>query len=552
MLVYGDHSRRVSPRDRLLDLERERSSLASMPAGLERHSALVGIFIELAGIVQGVADARFAEKGRDAIWPEERQLMRELVDLAEALLLSWDGGFPAVSPIVTPAGLPRKVEVRLPEGYAFYALYPEAYALAARQLKLSGPAKVIGLRSIGTGLAAIAAATLWAPPPITLRPIGHPFDRRLSLSDAVAAELLDEHSHYVIVDEGPGLSGSSFGAVADWLEGHGIASDRIAFLPGHAGDLGPHASERHRQRWSSAQRPVADASSDLPAWIEGVLGRLDGPLIDISGGGWRSLWNASEAVWPAVNPTWERRKFVAHHAGSTWLVKFAGLGRVGHDKLALARHLHSAGFGTESRGLAHGWLVQRWYDDAVPTRPTIDELARYLRLRSFLPADQQGATLSDLLAMAQHNAPALRGWQIDISALQSRVRPVRIDGRMAAHEWLRLPSGQLLKADAVDHHAGHDLIGCQDIAWDLAGAAVELDLTEQDVTSLQRRLGIDPDLLAFSLPVYTAFRIGSHRMSESMLSHWPEEQARHRAAAEALETRLLPAVDAVQHLAHVA
>ncbi len=551
MLVYGDHDQQLRPRNRLAELERERRRLEALPTGLQRHAALTSLFIDLAGLVQGVADACFAEHEQDSTWPAERALMRQLVDMAEAVVLSWQGGTPALAPIFAPAGLPREVRVRLPEGYAFYALYPEAYAIAARQLKLSGPAKVIGLRSIGTGLAAVAAATLCAPPPATLRPVGHPFDRKLSLSPALAAELLDDRSHYVIVDEGPGLSGSSFGAVADWLENHGIPAERIAFLPGHGGHLGPQANERHRARWAKAQRPVAALDDHLQGWNEDLLGPIDGSLADISGGQWRPLWSAAEAAWPPVNPVWERRKFLARRGPDSWLVKFAGLGRIGQEKLTLAHHLHDAGFGAEVAGLAHGWLIQRWHEDAAPTRPTSEEVARYLRLRSFLPAEQ-GASLADLLAMARHNVPALGRWSPDLDTLQPRLRPVRIDGRMAAHEWLRLPSGQLLKADALDHHASHDLVGCQDLAWDLAGAAVELDLPEDEVTSLQQQLGTDPDLLAFYLPAYTAFRIGAHRISASMLAHWPEEQARHKAAADRLEARLSAPVDAIEHMRHVA
>lgn len=551
MLVYGDHARQVKVRECLLDLERERRRIQAMPAGPQRHAALTGLFVDLAGMVQGVADTCFAKHQQDSIWPEERVLMRQLVHVAEAMLLSWEERVPQLMPIHLPPGLPSEVRVRLPEGYAFYSLYPEAYALAARQLKLSGPAKVIGLRSIGTGLAAIAAATLCAPPPVTLRPIGHPFARKLSLSPTLAAELLDDCSHYVIVDEGPGLSGSSFGAVADLLQDHGVASERVAFLPGHAGHLGPQASERHRNRWSRAQRPVASMDAHLQGWVEDLLGPLDGTMTDISGGQWRPLWSASEAAWPPINPTWERRKFLARRGADTWLVKFAGLGRIGEEKLTLARQLQEAGFGAEVAGLAHGWLIQRWHEDAAPTRPTSDELAIYLRLRSFFPAGQ-GASLADLLAMAQHNVPALRHWNADVDTLQQCVRPVRIDGRMAAHEWLRLPSGQLLKADALDHHASHDLVGCQDLAWDLAGAAVELDLPETEVTDLQQRLGIDPDLLAFCLPAYTAFRVGAHRMSASMLAYWPEEQTRNLAAAELLEARISAPVNAVEYARYVA
>jgi hypothetical protein len=551
MLVYGDHHQRLDPREQLAAIEQARQHISALPPGLQRHSALTGLFIDLAGVIQGVADARFTDQGHDSIIPEERMLMQQLVDVAEALLLSWDGGTPTLAPVHCPSSLPSQIQVRVPEGYAFYALYPEAYALAARQLKLTGPAKVVALRSIGTGLGAIVAATLCAPAPITLRPVGHPFERKLALSPSLAADLLDEVSHYVIVDEGPGLSGSSFGCVADWLEEQGVAPDRIAFLPGHAGELGPQASARHQQRWRTAQRPVTSIDQYLQGWVEDLVGRLDGPLQDVSGGQWRPLWSASEASWPPVNPTWERRKFLARSGDETWLVKFAGLGRIGEEKLALAQHLQEAGFGPDVAGLAHGWLVQRWHEDAAPTRPSGNELARYLRFRSFMPA-QQGASLSDLLIMARHNAPVLGAWSPDVDALQDRVRPVRIDGRMATHEWLRLRSGQLLKADALDHHASHDLVGCQDLAWDLAGAAVELGLATRDVLQLQQRLAIDPDLLAFSLPAYIAFRIGAHRMSESMLGHWPEEQARHGAAAAVLEARLSALVDAVEYARDIA
>ena len=44
-----------------------------------------------------------------------------------------------------------------------------------------------------------------------------------------------------------------------------------------------------------------------------------------------------------------------------------------------------------------------------------------------------------------------------------------------------------MKTDALDHAFGHDLVGCQDIAWDLAGAAVEFDLDTEERETLARR-----------------------------------------------------------------
>jgi hypothetical protein len=121
--------------------------------------------------------------------------------------------------------------------------------------------------------------------------------------------------------------------------------------------------------------------------------------------------------------------------------------------------------------------------------------------------------------------------------LQRLVRPVRTDGRLHAHEWLRLPEGRLLKADALDHHRGHDLIGAQDIAWDEAGALVELGLTTD--------LG-DPQLRAFYRVAYCAFQIGAHTLGKGMSP--AAEAPRHEAALARYRSAL---VDAVEHFRHL-
>ncbi len=548
MLVYGDQSERMDPRARLAEV-------ATALDGRLTHQQLATAFIDLAGLAQGIADADFAEQHEDRVRPAERALLSTLTGLAATLLRSWDDGCTGAADLPSLpdlSDLPAEIEIRLPEGYAFYALTPEAYGLAARQLRLTATPRIIGLRSIGTGLACMAAAALGAPPPVTLRPAGHPFARSLSIAPDLAAQLLEGDPHFVIVDEGPGLSGSSLGAVADWLEDHGVPRERIAFLPGHANPLGPQASERHRARWTSAQKPVVPAADllrdRLPQWLEPLVGPLDQPLIDISAGGWRPLWSAAEHDWPAVNSTWERMKFLARSRRKTWLVKFAGLGRTGEAKLQLAQRLEATGFGPDVAGLVHGWLVTRWHEEAHPTRPTLDELTRYLGLRASWSAPRRGASPEQLLAMARHNAPAQLGaWSPDLGKVRSR--PVLIDGRMDAHEWLRLPSAKLLKADALDHHAAHDLVGCQDIAWDLAGAMAELDLREDDAIALANHFDIDAPTLDFHRRCYLAFRLGAHRMSEGMTG--PEERLRHAAAAQRFERLLSALVDGVQHARHI-
>jgi len=543
VLVYGDHAERVDPRARLADVA------AALASERLTHDSLTRAFVDLAGVTQGIADADFAPVGCDRPRPAEQLLLQQLTALGTTLLRSWQSGLAqaALPPLVLPSDLPAAVEVKLAEGYAFYALRPESYALAAKRLQLTAPPRVIGLRSIGSGLACMAAAALSAPTPFTVRPVGDPFARELRLSDEFAATLLDGEAHYVIVDEGPGMSGSSFGAVADWLEERGVPSERIAFLPGHANPLGGQASERHRHRWARAQRPVVGLEEPRP----GEVKRLTGPIqhrIDLSAGAWRPLWSAAEADWPAIDPMWERRKFMIRSESGQWLVKFAGLGRIGEERLDLAERLDQAGFGSEVAGLADGWLVSRWQADARPTRPSLAELAGYLRLRRGLVAPQPGASPEMLANMVRRNLPGWADWAPPVGRLVPR--PVCTDNRMAAHEWLRLPSGQLLKADGLDHHQAHDLIGCQDIAWDLAGAILELDLSAPDAEQLRLATDTSKELLDFYLVAYAAFRVGAHRLSASTLDHWPDEQQRNRRAAERMEQRLAT-VHPVKHPRHV-
>ncbi len=563
MIVYGDHSERVETHVGLAQLGAGRQRLARISAGLDRHAALVALFIDLTGVAQGVADALFAVEGADRRSAAQDTLAAWLLQVAEAVRLSWDGRFVelgALPEFINTTPLPEEIEIRHAEGYAFYALYPEAYIEAARRLRLSGPVRVIGIRSIGTGLAALVGVVLRAPPPVTLRPIGHPFDRCVSLSDELAAELLaDPNASYVIVDEGPGLSGSSFGAVADFLEANGISPERIVFLSGHGGDLGPQACERHRARWAATRCEAADTDAlltqHLHTWASNLLGPLEGPLQDISGGAWRGRFWPAEADWPAVTPLWERRKFLARAGGATWLLKFAGLGAIGERKLARAKALHAAGFAPEPCGVIHGFIAERWLDDAQPLDPNLvtrakllDRLACYLgfRAQAFPATSTPGASLDDLLEMARFNTAQALGDSLaarfddrrhKLACLAESVVPVETDNRCLPHEWLLDRTGCLLKADALDHHAGHDLIGCQDVAWDIAGASIEFDLSTRETQWLQSEIvaiaerSVNGDLVDFLQPCYLAFRLGQHHLAAASLGDWPEEKKRNEAAA---------------------
>ncbi len=115
-------------------------------------------------------------------------------------------------------------------------------------------------------------------------------------------------------------------------------------------------------------------------------------------------------------------------------------------------------------------------------------------------------------------AARLDAWAGRLPDLARRGRPVAIDGRLAPHEWLHDGAGLPLKTDALDHCCGHDLVGCQDIAWDVAGAAAEWDLSDAEVEALRAAVErggarCDPGLVAFFRLAYPAFRAGALAMA---------------------------------------
>ena len=583
MLVYGDAVRTEDPRAMLARILEGAERASAMARGIERHGALAAVFIEAGKLVQGIADADFAEQQRDAPSPAQSAAMALLLRLAGALRQSWDSGFKGPLAAVTApelAGLtlPEQIEVRHPEGYAFYALYPESYIEAAKRLRGGPVPTVIGIRSIGTGLAALVASVLGAEPPLTVRPVGHPFRRELSLAPELAKAILSRRNGtYAIVDEGPGLSGSSFGAVVDFLEDAGLPRERIHVFPSHPGELGPQASSAHRERWARLARhcvvfdtlalETPTPEHALSRWIEHLVGPLTAPLEDLSGGAWRAGAFASEAEWPAVNVQQERRKFLARTDGGTYLVKFAGLGEDAR-KVARARLLGEAGFTAPVVGHRHGFLVERWLSDARPLDPThvdrrrlVETVGSYLAFRAqhFPATRRQGASLAKLVDIARHNAaqalgPAaaerLDAMMRNVAALEEEVRPIEVDGRMHPWEWLVRRDGALLKTDALDHHAAHDLVGCQDVTWDVVGAAVELGLTPSEreavctIVAGATRRPVSPALLRIYEPCYLAFHMGACALGRDALMGFVRESARldlrRQSYAKALQRALSP------------
>jgi hypothetical protein len=416
---------------------------------------------------------------------------------------------------IADVAIPEEIEISVPEGFAYYALDPELYRRAARRFVAEvRPERVgvIGIRSIGTTLGAVVAGEIAGSRLWTVRPRGHPFDRHIRVDDEIARAWRGWGGHFAIVDEGPGLSGSSFASVAEFLATLGAPDNRIVFLPGWCPDGGAFVSETARRRWQR-HRKYWTAFEEL---------RLFDGAVDLSGGRWRTLQPS-----PApVHPQHERRKYLREGL----LYKFAGYGRYGRAKLERAARL--AAFIPPVVGLEDGFLVSRWVEGRFvrPSRAFVEHAAKYLAHIAREFATGEAADVEGLARMIEVNAG--RAWP----GGPPEGRAVALDGRMLLQEWLQTAEG-FLKTDALDHHDDHFYPGPQDIAWDLAACGVEFDCEERLLECYARESGDHgvAGRLPFYRAAYLAFRLGYCDMAAASLGETSDGR-RFRRARERYES----------------
>jgi hypothetical protein len=566
MIVYGDPARCENTHFLIAELRAESLRLCEDAGGSQQSDRATSLLISSGELWQGLMDEQCERLGCDDWTPLSAQCANLTV---AAAALAIDGyskeratAFHLQLNLISEFPLPKEVTIKTPEGYAFYAVFPRLYAMAARPVvdQDSPTMTVIGLRSIGTSLAAVVAYVAGVhSPPISVRPQGHPFDRHLQLGDAMAARMLEQsNGRYAVVDEGPGLSGSSFLAVANWLIDHGVHEEQLDLFPSHGNEPGRQVSAANIARWRRVRRHYVDFVDVQPDVIDGLAKNLPVPhqttgWKDISAGEWRSRVFASNLHWPPAHVQQERRKFLLVYNGTTYLAKFAGLGRYGRDALERGKRLSSEGLIPPVHSLRNGFLLQDWLDDARPLlepqslnandrTALLEQVARYLEFEANqLPATRAGMSPQNLWKMARFNLSAhfgsefegaLNEWERCLESMSNSARPVNTDNKMQPWEWLQLPEGSWLKADALDHHADHQCIGPQDIAWDVAGAVCELNLDDEEAGRLRERLSWH-SLVCRSLEAtilyevcYLAFQLGYCTLAARSLAHLANEEKR--------------------------
>lgn len=388
---------------------------------------------------------------------------------------------------------------RLPEGFAWYALDPRSHAMtAARWASAHAGARVcvIGLLSIGTALSAVVAEALRRAginvvPRIVLRPAGHPFRRAVTLPEEMARA-----DDVIVVDEGPGLSGSSMAAVADGLEGQGVAAERISFFPGHGHGPGPEADEKILRWWTP------------------------------------------ERCWLTPAP---EQKSTGHRLFVGFAAIDGSLTTLGALKFRRQQRLADYGFALRPAALDHGWLQLEGGGTPL-TRADLDAafitgtLAPHIA-KAAQRADMPGTCRDAITRIGE--ALAATGESDGFTARAARETDGRLlagDGRLHPAEWLRTPEGRSLKRNATGTEWEHSWAGPQPMLWDVAGAIAEWEMRAEDESLLLAVLARDHGIEA------SAFALAFHMAGYCCLGLARARQQGCAPAARRHEARLRAAL----------
>jgi hypothetical protein len=436
--------------------------------------------------------------------------------LACAFLTGQQHSFPSILQQAEHIRMDGDYQVAVPEGFAYYALHPRKVAMLLDELALSGPAAVIGIRSIGVTLSAVACASLHLRgipcKRISVRPTGHPYDRRLEITPELRTWV--EHAReasFLVVDEGPGISGSSFLAVAEALVQCGVPPEQIHLMGSRAVDPATLRAANASQRWALYHFHIMQ-SPPLPPGEAGE---------SLSGGLWRRYFQCKESTMPASWAPLEPAKFLSVDGHS--IFKFEGFGHYGEAVGSRAKVLASFGFSPRYLGNQYGfgryeWVPGRTLCGSDQSPELLVRMADYLALRST-------AFASDLPQTPELEKMLRWNWQLEfdeeLSDTDSQLNTERVvicDGRMMPHKWLCTEQQEILKLDAGIHGDNHFFPGPCDMAWDVAGAIVEWEMQgevrERFIREYEARSGdAITQRLAPYLLAYTVFSMGWSKMA---------------------------------------
>jgi hypothetical protein len=517
------------------------------------YSTFVSLFLEAAELETGITDSVSFEVDNItalvSLCHELTAISAEMVYEVQTNKLQKDDHLKLLRKKVSEFGdyeIPPLIPVCIPEGFAFYGLYPEMYMEAAERFyKKRLPEKIvcIGLRSIGTALSALVEVVLkkqgcvtWS---LTLRPKGHPFDRSVEFSSQISDRLRELRDYwFLVIDEGPGLSGSSICGTLEKLLEIGIEKGKIVVFPSWNPDAGRFVSEKAKLLWPLFDKFTSDFTD---VWIRNskLQQLLKMNIVDdFSAGNWRDFVVEDKAFFPAVYSHHERRKYLLiDNLGNNYIAKWIGLGKYGDELLDRARILANNNFCPVVCDSFYGFAVSPFISGSPLRHSDVNRKLLQFAAEYFLCINRNfpsklTATFEKMNEMVCLNVKEGIGTSYDNKLKSLALFPkevyennvVAVDGRVMPHEWL-WTGDRFYKVDQLEHHCDQFFPGCQNIAWDIAAFCIEFNLDkkfEREFLDIYIQRSADTDIddrISFYRIFYLAFRLGYVTIAADSLSN---------------------------------
>lgn len=536
--MIGDVSKRSSPRpDRdaweLFVFRKNRELLNVRNLSEALYSELLLMGTNGGSPIDALVRAGEIESGLSDSQRPEAETAAELTDALAEVALGASHLREYLHALLNKLLIDTPIRCSHPEGFSYYGLNPLDFADLVFRIRqqLQPRLAIIGIRSVGTTLGAVVKAALAAigtkAERISVRPEGEPYHRTTELSSAQLEWIrtnLASSAEFLIIDEGPGFSGSTFLSVVRALVAAGVPRGKIVMLCSRPFSANPNRPS-HADEWSQCRSFFVEYGRRLP--------REAG--LDLGSGLWRARLYEHSEHWPACWTELERIKHLSEDESS--LFKFEGFGRFSQLVRNHAAILDEAGYAPALLELRGGYGRYSFIDGFPLGVNDINErilslLAGYcaFRAKSLIAS---GADNNGIAKMLDVNLTLEFGEQKTLFALPLE-RPVFPDCRMQPHEWLLTRDGRIIKTDGVSHADDHQFPGPTDIAWDIAGIIVDWNLSDsaaeyllaeyRSVTSDPIQKRIRPYLLA-----YTVFRAAYFRMGAAAMALQPEFPALHSA-----------------------
>ena len=540
MIIFKDY-RGFEQTSYYLNNINEYLNLLEMNSSLH-YSKLISLLLEVAELETGITDTVSIDV--DRLTPLVK-LCHEMTNIsAEMVYETWVGKLFTndckkqirnIIKEIADCDAPRLIPACIPEGFAFYGLYPEMYMEAAEQFFLKRtPEKIVcvGLRTIGTVLAALVevvlkkkGCTTWS---FTLRPKGHPYNRSVEFTAEIRDRLIQlRNSWFLVIDEGPGLSGSSICGTLEKLIEIRIPAEKIVIFPSWNPDANRFVSEKAKRLWPLFDKFTTDFTD---VWITNCkLQKIfDMEIIgDFSAGRWRETVIKDEFHFPAVYSHHERRKYLLlDNQCNRYIAKWIGLGKYGDALLTRAKILADNNFSPPVRCTTYGFAVSPFVE-GCPLRS--DDVSQKLFefaadyfcfIKSNFPS-KLSTSYEKFNEMIHSNVFECLGSSYDVKLKAIDLFPknvyennvVAVDGRVMPHEWL-WTGDRYYKVDQLEHHCDQFFPGCQNIAWDIAAFCIEFSLdqkAEHDFIDCYVQRDSDRhiyELIPYFRIAYLAYRLG--------------------------------------------